>query len=586
MIGKKYLHWIGPFVILTAVFIFAVPPPPDDSGPEQAPLNPQFLKYLETVKHTKQQTPPLASTLPDKRFLSGGNPAPMDVSHMRGVIDEQVNQTYPPYYDLRNENKVTPWVKQQQGYSCWFHAVYNSMESFLMPEEVRNFDAEVLDYYLNHGFTQPLGGDYRQATACLARWSGPTEDPAEPYNLWRTGAPGSVQKHVQQVVYLPEREGPLDNNTVKWFIMNDGALYAGMRYSSMYNNYGTDSYYYDGDEFTNHGMAIVGWDDHYPRERFKRTPPGDGAFIGRMAWGSGWGEGGYLYVSYYDTVLHPDAVYNNAEPADNYGTNYQYDPLGAVTAVGGRTAYWGANVFTAADNQPLEAVSFYTTDTRAVCDIYVYKHAGGPPTNGLKAAACTGVVHTYAGYYTVKLDEPVPLQTGERFSVVIRFENPAYKFPVAVEKPITDYSHKATANPGESFISSDGEAWRDLSDFHPGSNVCIKAFSQSPPAAPRAVISCEARRETAGMWLMSEDYGEVRFTIENLPGLSIREAVIYRKEGDGVYVRYRVVTSNQLENGGLTYIDKLLEPDASYTYHVTVYDTDGAIIGRSREITI
>ncbi len=550
-----------------------------DDVPRLAPLNPEFLKYMETIK---KGLPPPPPAFQGQNNLYGAGPAPADLSHVRGVIDEGVNRDYPPYYDLRNENRINPFVKSQQGYSCWMHAVINSLESYLMPHEVRNFDAEYLDKYWNHGFTQPLGGDYRQATACLARWDGPMEDPLESYNLWRTGGYGSIQKHVQRVVYFPERTGPLDNDSIKWFIMNYGAVYASMRFEGIFHNYDTDSYYFSGDMVDNHGLAIIGWDDSYDRSNFLEPPPGDGAFIGRMAWGESFGDHGCLYISYYDTVFYVRASFNGVEDVDNYGTIYQYDHLGAVVSIGrGGNTYWGANVFTAVNDLPLEAVSFYTTDSNVTYDIHIYKNVGlNGPVDGTPAAFQTGA-QIYPGYYTVKLDAPVPVTGGERFSVAVRLTNPNYPFPLAIEKPLEHYSHKATANPGESFVSKDGREWGDLTDFQDDSNACIKAFSAAPDI-PKPVLTCRARKETQKVWLISRTYGMVSFTVENLHEVpALYYVMVYRQAGFGPFELLGTVSRSALQGGSYTYIDRHVIENLGYTYHVTAYDSEGFILGRS-----
>ncbi|AKB18058.1 hypothetical protein [Methanosarcina sp. WWM596] len=40
-----------------------------------------------------------------------------------------------------------------------------------------------------------------------------------------------------------------------------------------------NSYYYSGQDFLNHLVAIVGWDDSFDRNKLYLAAPGDGAFI-------------------------------------------------------------------------------------------------------------------------------------------------------------------------------------------------------------------------------------------------------------------------------------------------------------------
>ena len=52
---------------------------------------------------------------------------------------------------------------------------------------------------------------------------------------------------------------------------------------------------------------------------------------------------------------------------------------------------------------------------------------------------------------------------------------------IPVEYPISGYSEKATSSAGQSFISSDGIEWKDLTEEsgYGNANVCIKAFGIS-----------------------------------------------------------------------------------------------------------
>lgn len=103
----------------------------------------------------------------------------------------------------------------------------------------------------------------------------------------------------------------------------------------------------------------------------------------------------------------------------------------------------------------------------------------------------------YAGYHTVNLKQPITLKSGTRFAVVIKLWSTAGA-KTYFEAPLGDSSSLATASDGESYISHHGNIWTDFNIYQPGTNVCIKAFSngdiaESIPAAGAdgEDISCE-----------------------------------------------------------------------------------------------
>lgn len=556
----------------------------EDSKIQTAPLNPEFLEYVEDLKNGIQRCVYPAS---DGPALTGATPPPLEHSHVKGTIDENVkNMVYPPYYDLREHGKMTEMIRSQIGWSCWFHATMNSLESYLMPEESRMFDAETPNLIENHGFSIPLGGDYRMSTAVLIRWDAPTEDLEDSYNYWRIGFHETVQKHVQRVTFLPAREHFLDNDTVKYFVMKDGAVYFCLYYTSLaYNNY-TGGYYYHRSHSFNHGVAVVGWDDNYSRDNFKTEPPGDGAFIVRNSWGTFFADEGYFYVSYYDTSLQPKAIFNSAEDVENYSDIYYHDPLGMTTAVGrGSTECWGANVFTAKSDQPLEAVGFYVTDQNVNFQIQVYKHPDpNNPTSGELAASQTGSL-VYPGFHTTKLDNPAPIKTGERFSVVVQFRNPNYKFPVPVEKPILNYSHFATGQPGESFISRDGTEWEDITVQHPDTNICIKAYSRGNPTV-KPILRLALEEQTKHMWLITKRYALIAVTIDNIDEVDVSQVVLFRSLNNGEDTLRRRIPIRKFVNGKFTFADEYSSDNVFYTYHAVTLDSEGGIINRSQRIEV
>lgn len=517
-----------------------------------------------------------------------------DLFHVKGGPDEQVDVSYPPYYDLREQGRVTP-VKTSTYYffESTQYSAYACLESLLLPSQDRNFSEPALavffERYDHYNRRTPL---LRMAVTALVAWEGPKDHPEEGYTYWSVGGPDTVQEHIQQVVFLPERDGPLDNNTVKWFIINDGAVYTQLYYVGSLYDYENKSYYHFGywggpESWPDFATAIVGWDDHFDKNNFKYPAPGDGAFIAKNCWGEPYGMQGYFYVSYYDSSLVKMASFNNAEDVTNYGDIYQYDILGPTTAIGnGSTVYWGANVFIARDNSPLEAVSFYANDTHVNYEITIYKGiSGGSPVRGSPAAFRVGAF-IYPGYYTVKLAAPVPLNRGETFSVVIKFQNSNSLFPLIIEAPVEDYSSNAAAESGESYISSNGHSWQDLTLPHPGSNACIKAFTAYTPAAAVPVISLETRTVVQKMWLITKTFGLVSFYIDNLPDTAVREIVLYRKTDERSCEQRDIIRIEELQNGTYTYIEEHLLPGHTYTYHVALYAADDRIIAKSNEAII
>jgi len=463
-----YTIFLFSFLLLGSIVIDAQ----DRDQGRIAPENPAFLKYLQDFEMGQIQI------FSDEGHPLGDIPSIIDLSHVRFVVDREMDMALPSTYDLRDYSRLTP-IKNQGGCgSCWAFASYGSLESCLMPGELWDFAEEhLID---NHGFDlgECSGGNTDMAAAYLTRWHGPKNESDYPYTHSIGYDLQATQKKVQQVVFLPNRTGYLDNDVIKHHVMNYGGLYISMYYSGTYFLSSSDSYYYNGISGTNHGVCIVGWDDNYSSSNFKYTPPGNGAFIVRNSWGTGYGDGGYFYMSYYDTKLTPRAIFNNAEAGDIYSSIYYYDPLGWVSNYGyGDTTAHGANIYTATSNEALKAIGFYVNDNNADVTISVYTNVLGTtnPKNGTLAATKTDSF-TYPGYYTVELDTPVSLTNGQQFSVVILFDNESYTYPVPMERPYAGYSSGASANPGESFVSNSGSSWTDLNTSY-DANVCIKAFT-------------------------------------------------------------------------------------------------------------
>src|SRR5665648_1284151 len=271
---------------------------------------------------------------------------------------------YLAHYDLRDHGKVTPVRSQDNFSTCWIHSAMASLESCLLPGALFDFSENNLANHMGSRLDFEGRSDARLSTAYFARWDGPVLERADPYP--RKGrSPEGLRplRHVQEVLYLPDRRTPLDNDVLKWAVSTYGGVDTAMAFEVRYNNSATNAYYSTTAGLVlGHRVTCVGWDDGFPASRFKDAPPGDGAFLIKNSWGADWGDAGYFWISYYDANYGQDmAVFNGAKSAYNYDAIYQHDALGWSRSLGyGSDTAWFANRFHCAGSGTIRAVSFYT----------------------------------------------------------------------------------------------------------------------------------------------------------------------------------------------------------------------------------
>ncbi|SDG29083.1 PGF-pre-PGF domain-containing protein [Methanolobus vulcani] len=496
-----------------------------------APLNPAFVEYQQELVDEQKSVQvnsndltfsslalPVSSknNVPSETFdhPTGLIPSPVDLSHLSPVsmdylmADDTIKTSglelmssevsYPSCFDLREHNGVTAVRDQGQAGSCWTHSATASLESYLLFNRSETWDFSennIKDTLVSSnpdGFTRTYddGGFDLFDAAYYSRWSGPVLESDDPYNDHSGFSPDNlpVAKHVQEIMILPGFEG---NDTLyKWMLTHYGAISVAIMQDDSYFDSDNNSYYYNGPVvYANHAVTLVGWDDNYSAQNFTPTAPGNGAFIIKNSWGDSWGEDGFYYVSYYDTVMGNDEGIDGigtkpyagnflytAENVSNYGRVYQYDELGWVGCAGyNNSTASGANIFTASSNETLEAVSFYTVDSNSIYNISVYLNPESGPVNSSGPVSVQNGTIAIAGYHTIDLDTNVSLNAGQNFSVVVEFTTPNYTSPIAIEKVVKDYSENAHAEAGQSFMSFNGSQWTDISDSN--MNVCIKAFT-------------------------------------------------------------------------------------------------------------
>ena len=405
-------------------------------------------------------------------------------------------------------------IKDQNPYgTCWAHAAMASAEADLWKKGLADSTIDLsewqLAYFFFHTVEDPLGGtagdsvtvvtdssveDYldrggnqQLATYRLATWQGVTQEVDAPYStvyndrtktLDDSLAYGKDVYHLENAYWVSMK----DRDVVKQLIMQYGACAASYYHASAY--YNSTSQWYRSEPLaeykptgttTNHAITIVGWDDNYSKDNFGTyKPSSDGAWLCKNSWGEDWSKDGLFYISYEDAPnLNGTATFFDYGAGDNYDYNYQYD--GGVGTASYSVAN-AANIYTANSAETLKAVGIYTNDVQYTCTIKIYKSCTGGPISGMLVSTQT-VTEPYAGFHTIVLDTPVDLEAGDTYSVVVCQTSASSSPKVQVDSSFSWswLTGVSSAKTGQSFISSNGSYWQDVSSS--GYNCRIKAYT-------------------------------------------------------------------------------------------------------------
>jgi C1A family cysteine protease len=465
-----------------------------------APINPEFIRYMNEKTHGSQEQVGThgLGLVPSPIY----RPEVNDVQMFGSPTGDRFT-SYQAKYDLRTLGKVSPVKDQNPWGTCWAFATFASLESTSMPATpTPGYSEKNLANLAGFDYAIPDGGGHMwMSSAYLTRWNGPVNSATDPYpsGTWTSSSTYPPVKHVQNVVFFPGRTSRTDNDNIKGALTRWGAVYSSLYWNarSFYNETYT-SYYWPASDTSSgggHAVTIVGWDDNYAATNFTTAADGPGAWIVKNSWGSVWGSNGYFYISYYDksfgSVIQTDGTNKDTavflgESTSNYDTVYSYDKLGEVNDYYGATVKTGsfANVFTANSTETIKAVGFYTTDLNVPYTISIYKNPTSGPVGGTPAATFSGTL-AYMGYNTVEIPsiQQVPVTTGDRFSVVVQVTNPTNSYYIPIERNRAGYTSGIVSQSGQGY-SLESSGWTDWKTIVDNSHICVKAYTSSTTTPP------------------------------------------------------------------------------------------------------
>lgn len=456
-----------------------------------------------------------------------------------------------------NKGSIIPGLKDQGPYNtCWAFSAFGAIESNLLKKGMyMDFSEAFLSYTPYAGLeTFPQidshfsyldnRGSHYIASSALAAGKGMTSEQEIGY----TPSSGVIDLILAQKKKLPSDFIVKDINYLSPFISPDRHIDKENLKNILYNRkepavcyVSVDEKYFDPktcainysdkyhslDDNNGHAVMIIGWDDNYGRENFKKDhiPAGNGAWC---AWSSSsYGEnsekGEILWISYEDNSLINPVVYSTVDR--NYYQNiYQYDTFGWTTSINcsfmpdGKNSStklnpdkYGsglmANIFKAKDSEYISSVGFYTIaeNTQYRISIFTdieipdYSEGHAVPVvskqciNGRMPVMGEGEIEL-PGFHVVDLYKAVPVKKGTHFSVVIEIStyNSSYCFPIEAMVEYTcdrnpDHTQKNLTNTNrligsnESFIyNPEIKQWTDMSGFFIDSKSYLEMKYTSP----------------------------------------------------------------------------------------------------------
>ena len=424
----------------------------------------------------------------------------------------------PSTYSSLDAGFTTP-VRSQRFNTCWVYSSTATLESLLLKnhQPAVHLSTMHMNYwgcehdnktgwyrnYSNAGYPYIALG-YLTSYGCIT--DSLFNDGKEPEDYQALNDSLYPYQIADGIVYLNSN----DRDTVKTAIYDYGGVVGNFHHNGAYLNDYTYAYYFDTPglatrDLNGHAIEIVGWDDNYAVENFlsNHRPFSPGAWLCKNSWGSGWGNGGYFWISYEDLYLFdsrfgPSYAITSFTPAtavkkmkqnETYGATYEFKYVQEARPSLTKMTY--ANVLDFSDKyHKIDEVVFESTSEGSNYSVYYIPvdDSGVPVTNTSQWTLLAQGTIGYQGYINANCyGFEAPAAKG---AIGVQIEkNGSTDIKIGVDEWLTSggrYLFKPDSTYGQSYLIGFNAEPIDIMDFYQsklddsvGGTFVIKALCSS-----------------------------------------------------------------------------------------------------------
>lgn len=233
-------------------------------------------------------TPVSGLSLEEKKRLCGLIPPPPGTERDLPVISAPGGALFDPVFDWREMNGTTPAGDQGGCGSCWAFAAVGQMESHVLIYDGRPEDLSEQQVIECNSYENGCGGGWAGAAYEVFADPGSVHENCMPYES-RDDLPCiedqcTVHGRISDYSFISNSV-----NSIKQALLS-GPVWTGIDVVERFYDYIGGCFNWEDVVVGYHAVLIVGWDD--------TKCGGEGAWIIKNSWGTGWGIDGYGYVKY------------------------------------------------------------------------------------------------------------------------------------------------------------------------------------------------------------------------------------------------------------------------------------------------